>query len=160
MTAKEERFWAYALRVYGQKEAREAFLRLQERDGADVPMLLWCLWRGAEGCGIPRGTMAEAVAFSESWAREIVRPLRALRRGMKGGVEGAPDALAEKARSDVARTEQNAERVQMEHLADQSGERGQTTPDEAMRANIALYADCAGRTLDREDCAVVVALAA
>ena len=159
MTGKEERFWAYALGVYGQPEAGEAFLRLQDRDGADVPMLLWCLWCGAEGIAVPRDTMAGAVAFSNCWARGVVHPLRALRRAMKDGIEGAPAGLTEQARGGVARTEQDAERLQMEHLAGLSGEAGHSPPKTATEANIALYAECTGLTLGGEDCATVMALA-
>lgn len=161
MAGKEagERFWAHALGVYGQEAAREAFLRLQDRDGADVPMLLWCLWCGAQGVVLPHAAMQEAVTFSCAWRGGIVDPLRSLRREMKGGVEGLPADLCETARGKVAAAEQDIERLQMLHLAELSPESGDAAPGEAMRTNILLYADCAGLALSEADCSAVLSCA-
>ena len=43
-----ERFWRFALALYGGEEARALLLRLQDEAGLDVPLALFCLWRGAE----------------------------------------------------------------------------------------------------------------
>lgn len=155
MTVKEaDRFWEYSLPVYGR--ARDAFLRLQDRDGADVPMLLWCLWCGSEGRIVPRGTMAEAVAFSEGWQRGVVTPLRTLRRQMKSGAENVPLPLFEGARALVATAEQDTERQQMAHLASLSPEPGEADPTAAAPANLASYAETAGLSLSTVDRATVL----
>lgn len=150
-----ERFWTHALGVYLREEPRAAFLRLQDRGGADVPMLLWCLWLSSEGRAPSRQTMADAVAFSARWRTAMVDPLRRVRRGAKGGIDGLPADLAEAGRTLVAETEQALERLQMDHLAGLPVEPG-TVPAQAM---LGLYADAAGLALDPEDVAVVVAAA-
>ena len=153
MTDKEaaEQFWHFALSVYGRDDARAAFLRLQDRDGADVPMLLWCLWCAAEKRGILREGMAEAVAFSSAWRSATVTPLRALRRGLKQGIEGVALPLSEAGRAQIAATEQALERMQMDHLA--ALPVGGAARD--AKTLIALYADCAGVSFDPGDVAVV-----
>jgi len=153
MTDKEaaERFWHFALSVYGRDDARAAFLRLQDRDGADVPMLLWCLWCAADQRGLSRQVMAEATAFSEVWRSATVTPLRTLRRGLKSGIEGVSPPLSEAGRAQIATTEQALERMQMDHLA--ALPTAATAQDAS--ALIALYADCAGLSLDASDVAIV-----
>lgn len=138
--------------VYGQSAAREAFLRLQDQGGADVPMLLWCLWSGSERLGVPRAVMIDAVTFSKTWRHAIVDPLRALRRSIKPGIDGVPLTLSEIARGKVAKTEQEIERLQMDTLAFLPTATG--TADGA--ALIALYAEVAGLSLAAADVAVVV----
>ena len=155
MAQKEaaERFWDHALALYGRDAAREAFLRLQDRDGADVPMLLWCLWCASEGRGISRETMTAAVAFSSAWRAEAVAPLRTLRKALKSGIKNIDRALSEEARTRIASTEQALERLQMDHLAG--------LPTGTAQSNgltlIALYADVAGLSLDAADGVVIAA---
>lgn len=145
-----DRFWNFALAVYGRDVARAAFLRLQDRGGADVPMLLWCLWLASEGRGVSREGMAAAVSFSGTWRRAMVDPLRAVRRGVKPGIGGVPDALTGEGRALVAKTEQALERMQMAHLAGLSS-------DAPSADLMGLYAEVAGLTLDAEDLATVAA---
>jgi len=132
------RFWRFALAVYLPEEARADFLRLQDEAGADVPMALFCLWRGAEGVRISARAMAEAVAFSAAWRAARVEPLRALRRGWKDApAADLPAGPSEAARQHVARAEQAVERLQMDHLAGlDAGEGG---AENAARDNLALY---------------------
>ena len=156
MAEKEaaEQFWAFSLELYGQDTAREAFLRLQDRDGADVPMMLWCLWRGVEGHGIPEDVMAEAVEFSASWRQQAVEPLRKLRKAMKPGISGVQSALSEAARSKVAKTEQAVERLQMDHLAGLPC--GSVVGGQ--RENMDRYARAASLSLDADDVSTLIIL--
>lgn len=156
MTEKEaaERFWAFALELYGQDAAREAFLRLQDRDGADVPMMLWCLWRGVEGQGIPEDVMGDAVEFSAAWRERAVEPLRKLRRALKPGISGVEVTLAEAARLKVAATEQAVERLQMDHLAGLPSDSAKGSP----RENMDQYARAATLSLDAGDVSTLVSL--
>ena len=153
MTDKEaaEQFWTFALSVYGREAAREAFLRLQDRDGADVPMLLWCLWCGATRRGVSASVMQQAVMFSEAWRAAVVGPLRSLRRGLKSGANGVSLDSSEKARQAIASTEQAVERMQMDALAGMP----QDEPSSDALALIKLYAQVAGLSFDAADVAVV-----
>ncbi len=155
MAQKEaaEAFWDFALGVYGQDAVRAAFLRLQDRDGADVPLLLWCLWLGTRGRGVSDEEMTAAVRFSLAWRDAVVAPVRAVRRGLKLGVEGVPLEEAARARARIADTEQGLERMQMDHLAQMPCSGG---TDESAGL-IALYAGIAGLHLDSVDVADVLA---
>lgn len=154
MTKKEaaERFWDHALSVYGRDAVREALLRLQDQGGADVPMLLWCLWCHAEGRGLSSETMERAIAFSRAWQSAVVGPARAHRRALKLGVEGVPARLAGDARGRIAETEQALERMQMEHLA--SMDAGGLAEDAATL--VARYQLIAGLELDAADVSVLL----
>jgi len=156
MTEKKaaEQFWVYALELYGQSTAREALLRLQDRDGADVPMLLWCVWHGAKEQGVSKDRMVQAVDFSKAWREETVEPLRKVRRALKSGIPGVESTLSETARSRIAETEQAVERIQMDHLAE--------IPLGALRGsaaeNLDHYALVAGLSLDAADVSILVGM--
>lgn len=158
MTDKEaeERFWQFALAVYGQDAARVAFLRLQDKDGADVPMLLWCLWCGAEGRAVSVEAVEAALAFNEVWRAAAVLPMRDVRRALKPGVAGAPDALTEAARTRVAQAEQAIERLQMEHLVTLA-EAPSLPPSRALAEQaLALYGGGAGLMFDQADLEIIL----
>jgi len=154
MAEKEaaERFWVYALELYDQSAAQDAFLRLQDRDGADVPMLLWCLWLGSEGYGVATSVMHQAVEFSKVWREQTVEPLRNLRKALKPGIAGVPVELTNAARSHVAETEQRIEHFQMNHLAGLST----NTLDGSAVENLDRYALAAGLTLDATDQSIIL----
>ncbi len=153
MTEKKaaEHFWAFALSIYSREVARKAFLRLQDRDGADVPLLLWCLWCGAEGRSISATVMKEAITFSHAWQTAAITPLRTLRRSLKSGIENIALALSERARSEIGQTEQALERMQMDHLASLALQNSHTDAETL----IALYAELAGLNLNAEDIAII-----
>lgn len=151
---KAERFWEYALNLYAQDAARDALLRLQDRDEADVPLVLWCLWCGAEGRGVSVDEMRQAVDFSNIWRRKTVEPLRTLRRGLKAGISGVDPVLLKAAREKIAMTEQSVERMQMDHLATLGSGEAASSANEV----IDRYALVAGLSLDRDDVAVLLDL--
>lgn len=144
--SNEARFWRFALGVYKPQSHRTAFLRAQDEGGADVPLLLFCLWSGAEGIRLSTDAMGAAVSFSAAWREARVEPLRALRRGWKDAPGPLPPALSESARQKVAAAEQAVERLQMAHLADLRT--GEAVTSGATRDNLDLYGTMAGITLD------------
>lgn len=144
--SNEARFWRFALGVYTPQAHRAAFLRAQDEGGADVPLLLFCLWTGVEGVRLSREAMAAAVAFSAAWRAARVEPLRALRRDWKDAPGTLPPALSESARQKVAIAEQAVERLQMAHLAELRA--GEAVTIGAAGDNLALYCQMAGLALD------------
>jgi len=61
---------------------------LQDRRDIDVNMMLFCCWVGASGGGIiGHRKMAAAQAASGPWQRDVVVPLRRIRRDLKGAGE-------------------------------------------------------------------------
>lgn len=104
-------FWAFSLAVYGRTGVAAACLALQDRRGVDVNLLLLLLWAGAR-CGV-RLTAAEVDRIAGAiapWHRDVVVPLRAVRRRLKG------DAAAEGLRERVKAVELESERLEQDRL--------------------------------------------
>ena len=91
-------FWAFSLDFYAQPGAMPACLALQDRHGVDVNLALLCCWLGEP---LDAAALAEADALVAEWRTQVVQPLRAVRRWLKG----RDDAL----RTEVAAQELAAE---------------------------------------------------
>lgn len=106
--------WDFSLALYARDGVADACLRLQDRHGLDVCLILFCVWHGLRLGAVPDAVMARAAAFSERWGREVVRPLRGVRRRMKRmDPAGAP---LDRLREEVKAVELAAERIQLERL--------------------------------------------
>jgi uncharacterized protein (TIGR02444 family) len=82
-------FWRFSLAVYGRPGVTPSCLALQDRLGLDVNLLLFCCWSAARGHRLGRSELAAALAASQPWQRDIVGPLRRIRRQL-----AQPTALA------------------------------------------------------------------
>ena len=106
--------WDFSLAVYARPGVPAACLDLQDRRGLDVNVLLFAAWAGA-ACGVRLS--AEELARVDSaiadWRTEVVRPLRAVRRRVKGEVAALYAHLKA--------TELEAERIQQDRLFAASG---------------------------------------
>ena len=107
-------FWDFSLAVYARPGVPAACLDLQDRLGLDVNVLLFAAWAGL-GCGVRLS--AEDLARVDSaiapWRAEVVRPLRAVRRRVKGEDAALYDQLKA--------AELAAERIQQDRLFAVSG---------------------------------------
>jgi uncharacterized protein (TIGR02444 family) len=137
-------FWSTTLSLYGRPGVPEACLMLQDRDGLDVNMVLWCIWCGTLGRPVAPALAAQAVAACAPWRAEVLEPLRALRRHMKAGIAGVPKGLSDPLRDQVKGAELDAERVQHAVLAGLApGESASPSRDLAL-ANVRAYSPAAG----------------
>lgn len=110
-------FWDFSLSVYGQEGVAPACLRLQERNAADVNILLFICW----WCGMGRGRL-EARAFAtmadtvDDWHRTYVRSLRGLRSRLKEKIgESKSESVtlfAEALRQQIKTSELFAEQIE------------------------------------------------
>jgi len=91
-------FWAFSLDFYAQPGVMPACLALQDQHGVDVNLALLCCWVGEP---LDAAALAEADALVAEWRTQVVQPLRAVRRWLKGH----DDAL----RTEVAAQELAAE---------------------------------------------------
>ncbi len=102
-------FWEFSLAVYGRPGVPAACVALQDRHGLDVNVLLFAAWAGME-CGV--ALSAERLTAVDStiaaWRREVVRPLRAVRRRVKA----EDDGLYQRMKA----VELEAERIQQDRL--------------------------------------------
>jgi uncharacterized protein (TIGR02444 family) len=129
MTAAS-RFWDFSVGLYGRPGVEDACLTLQDGFGADVNVVLFCLWRGPLSGDALDEALAAARPVQEGWAA----PLRRLRRALSRDSEEAALRRAVKA------AELEAERLEQGRLA--ATARDETRPDAAAaRANLALYAE-------------------
>ncbi|MHA7874324.1 TIGR02444 family protein [Roseivivax sp.] len=113
-----EDLWRFALAVYGASGVSAACLELQDRFGADVPVLLTALWMGRRGRALDAAAMAALDGVVADWRAEMVQPLRALRRRLKSGPAPAPSDTTEALRSEIKRAELSAEKIEMVRLAE------------------------------------------
>lgn len=116
MKPEDSGLWPFALALYGAAGVSQACLTLQDRAGADVPMLLWAAWLGADGRALGPNDPARARDAVAAWHREIVQPLRAVRQRMKSGPAPAPSDRTEALRDRLKAVEIGAERIELAML--------------------------------------------
>ncbi len=122
-------FWAFSVELYGAAGVETACLALQDRFGADVNLVLYCLWAGRP---LGRGDLAAAVAATAA-IRSRIAGLRAARRALARGSE---------ARAAAGRAELAAER-QEQDILEGLAPRGARRPDTA-EGNLSAYAAILG----------------
>lgn len=114
-------FWDFSLATYSRPDVADACLSLQDQYALDVNMLLFCCWYGStRGC-LHKDIFETVIAFSESWATQVVHPLRNTRKWMKH-----PNSIQAyqhnskylKLRNEIKKSELSAERIQQETLED------------------------------------------
>src|SRR5262245_31772089 len=110
-------FWTFTLALYGKPGVAPALIGLQDRLGLDVNMLLYCCWAGADGRLLSRDDLKAVEAVAEPWQSEVVRPLRALRRRLKGGFPPMPADRIENYRKRVNELEIEGEHIVQNAMA-------------------------------------------
>jgi uncharacterized protein (TIGR02444 family) len=135
-----EAFWRFSLDFYGREGVTAALLSLQDEAALDVNLILFALWCGLSG----RGRLdAERLAAAEHAARpirrDLVEPLRELRRRLKLD----PDPAVQRLREEVKRLELAAEQIVQSRLAAIAGPADAALPRAerlaAAAANLAIY---------------------
>jgi uncharacterized protein (TIGR02444 family) len=140
-----ESLWRFSLAVYAAPGVAPRLLMLQERHGLDVNLALLCAWLGWSGRGrVDMAIIERAERAVAGWRDEIVVPLRAARRALRGRDEPAGAAAL---REEVKRAELEAERL-AQHLlvaALPQGGAPEPAPEAARRddaaANLRDYCD-------------------
>ncbi len=131
-------FWAYSLGVYGRPGFSDLLIRLQDRNGADVNILLYILWRASGGIRLDAAGLAAVETCVRPWRDQVLRPLREIRRAMKPFA--ANDAEAAALRERVKGNELEAERLQQAAMEACPTPGQRTAPADAARAGLAAYA--------------------
>lgn len=104
-------FWRFSLAVYARPGVSDECLEAQRLLGADVNLLLFCVWLGSQGRSLEGEHLARAKAAVASWHEAAVRPLRAVRQNMKTLPEMACEEV-KMLRKDVSRAELRAEQIE------------------------------------------------
>lgn len=109
--------WEKVNALYALPGAREALLSLQDRCGADVPMLLWAATLALKNQALDAATAQAARVKGEAIAQGV-RAVRALRRKLP---EMAPATDTDAARAALLSSELALERLQLDGLAGMAG---------------------------------------
>ena len=112
-------FWDFSVSTYRRPGVADACLSLQDRFGFDVNFLLYCCWFGCTRGPMAEGMFNTVLSFSEPWADEVVRPLRAARTWMKVAGCGRADVSTETCmslRDKIKAAEFEAEHFQQDTL--------------------------------------------
>jgi uncharacterized protein (TIGR02444 family) len=124
-------FWTFSLTVYGDPDVQAECLALQDRDGIDVNLLLFCAYMGAKHGIILRDIdLRQAEDHLTQWQNEIVKPMRKARRALKPfATSNFPIASAAAAlREQIKALELEAERIEQAVLDDWGVGRIRTCP--------------------------------
>lgn len=161
-TLKENPLWDFMTETYKQPGVEKACLALQNRLGADVNMVLFCIWlayRGAGSANLARN-LGSALKLSRSWQKTMVEPLRTARNnlkdhiesaGMSGSALDAATALRERIKANELEMEQ-METFALYALVPEGEDRGiATSPAECKddaRNNLTVYFAAMGVKVD------------
>jgi uncharacterized protein (TIGR02444 family) len=112
--ALAESFWRFSLMVYSRPGVADALIRLQDERGHNINLILFALWLGlCEGVRLDDAGLARAKMAIAALDRDVVAPLRRLRRQLKD----SPDADIRDLRRRVLALELAAERRVQARLA-------------------------------------------
>lgn len=101
--------WDFSLRQYSRVGVADACLRLQDEQGVNVNLLLWCVWLEQRGLVLDAARLRSAQKRIHAWDEHYVVPLRQLRRRMKAEF-GTADAGIEPVRQQIKQAELLAEK--------------------------------------------------
>jgi uncharacterized protein (TIGR02444 family) len=139
--------WRFSLAVYGRPGVAAACLALQDGPGLDVNLLLFCCWAGLRGHRLAAEELEAAAAVSSPWQRDIVAPLRAIRRRLKQapGLDPAEcAALYEQAKALELAAEEAEQRLLAAAVPFAARESSDADQAACAAANLRLYAGPAG----------------
>lgn len=101
--------WDFSLSLYANRELADACLHLQDQQGVNVNLILWCAWLEYLGVYLEDAHLQEAHHHVDAWDQHYVIPLRQLRRRMKAEF-GTADANIEAVRASIQQAELAAEK--------------------------------------------------
>lgn len=111
-------FWDFAIDVYRRPGVSDACLQLQERHRLDVNLLLFACWIGVSGRGrLTPEEIGHCIDAVRPWHEAVVRPMRGVRRMLKGDLGAAPVELAQALRREIQAREIDAEHIEQLMLA-------------------------------------------
>ena len=102
--------WRFSLSIYALPEVSNWCLRLQDKYQLDVNLLLYTLWRGSRGELLGAGQLAQLESAVAVWRSQVLLPIRALRRQLKGIAEVEPT------REQLLQVELSAEQQQQKKM--------------------------------------------
>jgi uncharacterized protein (TIGR02444 family) len=108
----QDGFWGFSLRIYSRPEVPPSCLALQDEGGADVNLVLFLLYLADCGRMLDDAQVAALDEATRDWREQVVKPLRGVRRLLKGDVGAFTQESTSALRTDVKRIELAAEKLQ------------------------------------------------
>jgi uncharacterized protein (TIGR02444 family) len=142
-------FWDFSLRLYALPGVAPACLRCQDEAGADVNLVLCLLWHAMAGRLLASEEIAGLEAQVADWRKQVVEPLRSLRRALKSRSLDNTGAFRQR----IKAMELEAERLEQEALSQAATglpHRAPVSPGEAASANLRNYETTLLQPLPRE----------
>ncbi len=140
MTADD--FWGFSLDRYSRDGVSDMCLALQDHAGADVNIVLLCLWSGSASRRIGRPQFSQLIEGEAGlWHHDIVLPLRAARTAMKGRSIAGEVSGVEAFRDQIKNVEIESEKWEQRSLVAalaQFAHEPSSKGDEPSQADIAL----------------------
>lgn len=126
MSLRPNPFWEFSILLFADKRVSEACVAIQDRHAAtadvDVNVLMLATWVAANGAGaLYNEQLRRAVTVVGPWRRDVVLPLREVRRRLERGVEPVPQEYTAGVRSEVLRAELEAENIEQMMLVELIG---------------------------------------
>ncbi len=139
-------FWRFSLAAYGRTGTAPACLALQDLKGLDVNLLLFCCWAGTKGYALETAELERLIETVEPWRKEVIEPLRAVRRQLKNAElpAGAGSRLLEQVKS----AELDAEAIQQKQLFESLTLEPAEASEKIAAENLKTYARLQGVTCD------------
>lgn len=123
-------FWNWSLSVYPRDGVAPFVIALQDEHGVDVDLALFCCW---VGLALDAPHVAEADALVAEWRTNVIQPLRAVRRWLKGREE----VIRKQVQAQELAAEQR-EHAMLEEWARARWPEAGTQPGVAAEANLRL----------------------
>lgn len=105
--------WEFAVALYEEEDVKAACLRVQARYGLSISLLLGAIWIGVNGLGRLGATDLEtAIRRAVEWHRDVIEPIRALRRQLRQQPPAGVELQTQKLRHQLVEAELGAERIE------------------------------------------------
>ena len=148
MSTNESAFWRFSVEFYAQPGVPDACLTLQDRHGVDVNVLLFLLYLAYRGRSVEINDVRRIDQHVHAWREQVIKPLRTLRRNLKGGIAPVAVEASDTLRSAIKREELHAERLQQEALEHQLPWTSTGAPEithSAAKTNLLAYETITGK---------------
>ena len=111
--------WDFALTYYAKPQVAETCVQVQDEQGVNVCLLIALRWLDARGELLSTVQFAQLIEQVQPWMRDIVEPLRQMRRQLKLPIAAfAQDDLQAQIRTSIKQAELLAEKKLLLALQD------------------------------------------
>ena len=109
--------WDYASAIYSRPGVAESCLWFQDHCRGDVPIILFISWCSIRGVLVDQQLLVQVEQMVSAWHRDVVTPLRGLRRELKRDSKGIVQETVFAFREKLKALELEAEHLELNALA-------------------------------------------